>query len=241
MIKIRAQYGMEGYGCFFAILEMFSSESTHALDYSQEQFAAIGFDLHVSIDMKGFVDKCIEVGLFQSDGKRFWSESFNRRVDEVKQKALERSSNASKAAAARWKNKQKKSDGNAPEVQEQSESNADALSIDGIDPEWRRVVLAYEQNIGMIPMGTMGETIMSYYEDLGADVMLEAIKATNMQHPDNPHRFLLAILKRWVDMNVDTPEKAQAAIKEHERKKANRQGDAQKSERTDQPIRGKFY
>ena len=35
VMKLRAKYGMEGYGCYFAMLEMFSSESGngHSLDY----------------------------------------------------------------------------------------------------------------------------------------------------------------------------------------------------------------
>ena len=65
-MKLRAKYGMEGYGCYFAMLEMFSSESGngHSLDYSQEQFDAITYDLRSSLDVQEFIDKCIEVGLF---------------------------------------------------------------------------------------------------------------------------------------------------------------------------------
>lgn len=245
MIKIRTQYGMEGYGCFFAILEMFSSESAHSLDYSQEQFDAICFDLHTKLDVPTFIDRCIEIGLFQSDNKKFWSDSFNRRIDEVKRKAEERSSNAARAAAARWKGKQKECQSNAPALLEHSESIAESTDFPDatIDPEWRRVVVSYEQQIGLFPVGTAGEKIISYYDDMGADVMIEAIKVTNMAHPDNPARYLMAVLNKWLDVGIKTAEQAQAAVKEHERKKevrAKRNSESEPQNQSQQ-IGGKFY
>ena len=48
VIKLRMQYGMEGYGCYFALLEMMFSESDYSLPYDQEQFDAIAYDLRTA-------------------------------------------------------------------------------------------------------------------------------------------------------------------------------------------------
>jgi len=241
MIKIRLKYGIEGYGCYFAILEMFNSEDCHALDYSQEQFDAIAYELHTKFDTKEFIDKCIEVGLFTTDGERFWSESFNRRFAEIEEKANARSQIAEKAAAARWNKQKKKEQGEPPKQPDGPEP----LSTDLIDPEWRKVVQAYEANIGMIPVGVAGERLVSYYEDMGADVMIEAIKVTNLAHPNNPNTFLNAILKKWIEMGVDSAEKAKAVTLEHIRKneqRNSRQTGKSKDDGSEQnSIRGKFY
>lgn len=241
MIKIRLKYGIEGYGCYFAILEMFNSEDCHALDYSQEQFDAIAYELHTKFDTKEFIDKCIEVGLFTTDGERFWSESFNRRFAEIEEKANARSQIAEKAAAARWNKQKKKEQGEQPKQPDGPEP----LSAELIDPEWRKVVQAYEANIGLIPVGVAGERLVSYYEDMGADVMIEAIKVTNLAHPNNPNTFLNAILKRWIEQGVDTVEKAKAATLDHNRKneaiaRKKQSGSAQGNADSDR-IRGGFY
>ena len=241
VMKLRAKYGMEGYGCYFAMLEMFSSESGngHSLDYSQEQFDAITYDLRSSLDVKEFIDKCIEVGLFQTDGERFWSESFNRRFDEVAQKARERSEKAQKAVNARWAKRKAASESEKPKNEPE-----DMFSIDGLDPDWVRFVQTYEQNIGLIPHGgsKSGQLLEDYYNELGADVMCKAVEETNLAHPDNPERFILAILKNWAELGVKTLEQANAATLEHERKAGNWKKRQDGNAGSEPPaIRGKFW
>lgn len=239
--KLRVKYGMEGYGCFFAILEMFSSEAEHSLDYSQEQFDALAYDFRCSFDVKEFVDKCVEVGLFGTDGVRFWSDSFNRRRTEAEEKIKRWADKSKKGAEARWAKKR---------AQEQAEPKKDEpeppdpYSLDGLDPDWLRFVQAYEQNIGMLPHGgsKAGQLIVDYFNELGADVMCRAVEETNLKHPDNPARYVLAVLSKWADMGVKTAEQAEAATLEHKRqiegrtKKQNGQPTAERQE-----IRGKFW
>lgn len=88
---------------------------------------------------------------------------------------------------------------------------------DMIDPEWRKVVCCYESNIGLMPMGTSGELMVSFYEDLGSDVVCKAIETTNKAQPRNPWQYLMAVLNKWVDLNIDTVEKAEAYTKDLER------------------------
>lgn len=238
--KIRAKYGIEGYGCYFVMLEMMSAERDRRLDYSDDFFDAIAYDLRLGFDLKSFIDDCIKVGLFSSDGTVFWSESFDRRCKEASDKAAARSSAASKAAAARWKkalDMRTQCDCNAFAMQTHEEP--DPFSMNGSDPEWMRVALCYEQNIGLIPNGVAFQQLYSFFSDMGADVVCEAIKTTNKLQPDNPYRFLVSVLNRWVEKGIKTIEQAKAAVMEHERKAKKRKRNDESNNSS--PIRGKFY
>lgn len=249
--KIRAKYGIEGYGCYFVMLEMMSAERERRLDYSDDFFDAIAYDLRLGFDLKSFVDDCIKVGLFSSDGAVFWSESFDRRCKEASDKAAARSSAAAKAAAARWRkalDMRMQCESNANALRTHSERITDAMqtheesapfSMDGSDPEWMRVALCYEQNIGLIPNGVAFQQLYSFFSDMGADVVCEAIKTTNKLQPDNPYRFLVSVLNRWVEKGIKTIEQAKAAVMEHERKAKKRKQNDESNNSS--PIRGKFY
>ena len=199
------------------------------LDDGDDFFDAIAYDLRLGFDLKSFVDDCIKVGLFSSDGAVFWSESFDRRCKEASDKAAARSSAAAKAAAARWRKA----------LDMRTHEKSDPFSMDGSDPEWMRVALCYEQNIGLIPNGVAFQQLYSFFSDMGADVVCEAIKTTNKLQPDNPYRFLVSVLNRWVEKGIKTIEQAKAAVMEHERKaKKRKQNDGSNNS---SPIRGKFY
>lgn len=240
--KLRAKYGMEGYGCFFASLEMFSMESSHSLPYSQDQFDAMAYEFRCSFQCKEFVDKCIEIGLFSTDGERFWSEAFNRRIEEKKQRAKKRSDSARVGAEARWNAKR---EARAKKVQKQSE---DILSLEGQDENWRKFVNYYESNLGFIPCGgsSSEKALEDYYEELGLEVMQKAVDVTAAAHVEgSPERYLLAVLKSWESKGVDTPEKADAATAEHKRKvegwRSKQRVSSQNAESEWREIPGKFW
>ena len=88
-----------------------------------------------------------------------------------------------------------------------------------IDPDWKKVAEAYQREIGMLPMGTALDVLISYVDDLGGDVVCKAIEITNEKTPDNPHQFLVAILKNFEKNGIDSREKAEAYLIERERRK----------------------
>ena len=112
-----------------------------------------------------------------------------------------------------------------------------------IDTEWQKVVICYEENIGLIPTGTSGELLISYYEDLGADVVCKAIEFTNKAQARNPWQYLRAILNKWVDLGITTVAKAEADAKDLDRQiaeaKRYKAADAAAKERP--AIDGDFY
>ena len=94
---------------------------------------------------------------------------------------------------------------------------------EGVDAGWLRVVSAYEANIGLLPTGKAFENLLSYYGDLGADVMVYAIELTNMAQPDRPKPYLSKLLASWAERGINTLQRAQADTAEHKRRSQPRQ------------------
>lgn len=107
--QMRGSYGIEGYGVYWAIIEALSREPELSLEYSARMIAGLTALIQPSFDMQSYIDECIEIGLFECDGERFWSNSLKRRLVEVQEQSDRKTRSASKAANARWK-KEKPSD-----------------------------------------------------------------------------------------------------------------------------------
>lgn len=101
--QMRGSYGIEGYGVYWAIVEALSRESELSLEYSARMIAGLTALIQPSFDMQTFIDDCIEIGLFECDGERFWSNSLKRRLGEVQEQTDRKTRRAVKGANARWK------------------------------------------------------------------------------------------------------------------------------------------
>lgn len=128
------------------------------------------------------------------------------------------------------------------EAEPEASPEVDA-ALAGIDPEWLKVVKAYEANIGMIPTGTAGEMLVSYVEDLTADVVVEAIIVTNKAQAANPWKYLKAVLDKWADQHITTVEQAKAYCKDLERRLQQAKRQKQPAATANEPpaITGDFY
>ena len=113
----------------------------------------------------------------------------------------------------------------------------------GVDPEWLKVVQCYQKNIGQIPVGRSLEMLVSYYEDLSADVVCKAIEETNKDAPSNPWRYLKAILDNWAEKGINSSEMADAYIKdiERQREETKRRKDGKNNGNEPPSISGGFY
>ena len=234
ILKLRVRYGMEGYGIYFAMLEMMSCEADHSMPSTNDQFDAIAYDLHTTVPMGEFVAYCVELGLFVEQDGRFWSESFVRRQTEASEKTARRTETAREAALKRWASGKVKS-----QAKDEGPSGTHSRQPESIDEGWLRFAQAYEQKIGMLPRDKL-DAISDCYDELGEDVMMLALEQTVKAKPEKPAYFLLAILKRWIEDGVDSPQKAKASILDHDRAVEQKKGKAQ--ELPPAPVNvGKFF
>ena len=115
--------GAEGYGIFFMLIERLREEEGYkgTIDYD-----TLAFDLRVEPEKVKQVVENYDLFKFTEDGKYFYSDSFNERMEMMDVRAQQRKSKAKKAAEARW-NKQSEDTSNAQALPKQCLSNAQVL------------------------------------------------------------------------------------------------------------------
>jgi hypothetical protein len=115
IIQLRMEMGWEGYGLFWAIIELLRNESDYRM---RTHYKGIAFALQTQEER---IKKLVEdFDLFQLEGEYFWSESLLKRM-ELKEG---RSEKARESAKKRWN---KDIDANA--MQTHSERNANAMQV----------------------------------------------------------------------------------------------------------------
>ena len=123
LMKVRMKLGAEGYGIFFMLIERLREEEGYksTIDYD-----TLAFDLRVEPEKVKQVVEDYDLFKFTEDGKYFYSDSFNERMEMMDKRAQQRISKAKKAAEARW-NKQSEDTSNAQALPKQCSSNAQAM------------------------------------------------------------------------------------------------------------------
>lgn len=117
ILNMRADYGLEGYGLFWVIIEMMRNEEDYKLYSNKNTYRAIKTLTNTTIDVEKFISDCIkDYGLFKKDADKFYSSSLLRRMEQKDKK----SAVAREKAQKRWNS-------NAVAMQQQSSSNANKI------------------------------------------------------------------------------------------------------------------
>ncbi|MBQ8299492.1 MAG: DUF4373 domain-containing protein [Clostridia bacterium] len=126
ILNMRADYGFEGYGLFWAIVEQLRCEKDYALPLEKKTYRAIKILTNTTIDVEQYINDCInEYQLFESADGFFYSASLKRRMIIKEEKKERRSAAGKKGAEKRWKNdKNEKEDNNAITMPSEDDSNA---------------------------------------------------------------------------------------------------------------------
>jgi len=115
ILQLRMELGWEGYGLFWALIELLRNESDHRM---RTHYKSIAFALQTQEDsIKRIIN---DFDLFGLDDQYFWSESLLKRM-ELKE---ERSEKARESAKKRWNR-----DNDANAMRTHSERNADAMQL----------------------------------------------------------------------------------------------------------------
>jgi hypothetical protein len=122
ILAMRSVY-KRGYGWYWMIIEMFREQANYKLPLNKYTYEILSTQLQEKPnEIEKFVNDCIyefvddKGGLFCTDGKFLWSESFLRRMESMDDK----SNKASESAQKRWINK----NSNANALPTHSECNA---------------------------------------------------------------------------------------------------------------------
>ncbi|MFD2704195.1 Lin1244/Lin1753 domain-containing protein [Salibacterium lacus] len=120
ILAMRSDYGSEGYGRYWMIIEMLSEQEDYKLKHAKWVTNAIAMELLCDANSaEQFLNDCVnEYELLQSDGEFFWSDSLIRRMEVKEEKRQKKVEAGKKGAEKRWHNsdsegKGKESDGSA--------------------------------------------------------------------------------------------------------------------------------
>ena len=104
LMKVRMQYGMEGYGIYFGIIEILRETENYTLNL--KDIPSVAFDLRIELSV---LEEIISnYDLFKIDGDLFYSRSLKRRLeclDKKKQIRAEAGRKGGKATQAKAKQK----------------------------------------------------------------------------------------------------------------------------------------
>ena len=109
LLKIRMKHGMEGYGIYFAIVEVLREQQDYIL--TLPDLPCIAYDLRVEI---GLIEEIVfNYDLFEVEDDKFYSRSLKRRMEKLDDKKKVRAEAGRKGGKASAKVKQKSTDAQA--------------------------------------------------------------------------------------------------------------------------------
>lgn len=248
------QYGIEGYGRFWIVVEMLREQQDYRLPLKNYIFDALAMRLQCAAEeAEKYITDCINLfELFDSDEEFFWSNSLIRRM---KQKE-DRSMQASEAAKKRWG----KSKRNADAMQTQSGSNASKVKESKVykdlnnnndhdhaadekpaevEPEKETItppkpantIKSFEQEFGRPLSPLEYEQIVQWEKDMPLPLVEEALKRAVLMGKRN-FKYINSILNEWRVNNIMTI----IQVQEYDEKFKARRGGGNNS-RGDPPVR----
>lgn len=125
ILMLRAEHGMEGYGVYWALVEMMFECEESKLSHNRIKGLAVCLNIP-SDKLKQMLNTCLEEQLFCSDGEYFWSDSLLRRKQKLLDLKEKRAIAGSKGGIQRVANLAKESEEQAKTKQmlEDDEANA---------------------------------------------------------------------------------------------------------------------
>ena len=118
---------------------MFRNEESYKLPLSKNTYRKIKITTGTTIDIEKYVNDCINEykeaedgnGLFNTDGKYFWSESLLKRMTKMEEVSEKRKKAGQKGAKDRWKKTEEDNSKNEEAIAKNSKRIANAITYNG--------------------------------------------------------------------------------------------------------------
>lgn len=101
ILMLRAEHGWQGYGLYWALVEMMFESNETCLHHSRIRGIAVSYNIDITV-LESVISTALSEGLFVSDGDKFWSESLRRRKKAFYELRKKRSEAGKKGMEARW-------------------------------------------------------------------------------------------------------------------------------------------
>jgi len=101
ILMLRAEYGWEGYGIFWVLIEMMFESTDTSLSHAKLKGIAVSHNIDITL-LQSVINTCITEALFISNGDQFWSESLRKRKNKFQEIKAQKSEAGKKGMAKRW-------------------------------------------------------------------------------------------------------------------------------------------
>jgi hypothetical protein len=109
ILMLRAEHGWEGYGIYWALIEMMFESGDSCLSHSKVKGIAVSYNIDITL-LKNVINTCIIEELFNTNEEKFWSESLIKRKSKYHEIKQKKSEAGKKGMEKRWRNKDSNND-----------------------------------------------------------------------------------------------------------------------------------
>lgn len=242
ILNMRSDYGMEGYGLFWAIIEMLRNEENYKLECSKNTYRAVKTLTNTTIDVEQYINDCVnDYQLFKEEEGFFYSNSLMRRMEEKDNKKRINQENGKlggrpKKTEIKPNGFERETEKNQNKIKENKEKENKEKEIittvvdDSCVDDLQKIVDFYNNNVGAIaPFGY--EVLSSYAKEMSVDLVILAMKKA-VEANKRSIQYIKGILNNWNKKGIKTVVEAEqedekfrnknAAIEETEEEKFQR-------------------
>ena len=101
ILMLRAEHGWEGYGIYWLLIEMMFESTDTCLYHSKTKGIAVANNIDITL-LQSVITTCIEEELFISNNDKFFSQSLDRRKQNMLNLRKKKSEAGKKGMASRW-------------------------------------------------------------------------------------------------------------------------------------------
>jgi DnaD/phage-associated family protein len=237
-LKIKAmmsKYGYEGYGIFWALVEMMHESGEGELPLEEYLYIALQQEFNgSSTDVKQYIDDCINVfKLFETDGENFWSNSLKRRMAirekkrEQARKAGKRSAEVRKQRASATGVEQELND-RSTESNKGKERKEKGKEIKESNVSHKKIIDSLRKNVRADIRKDEIDLVTSWLDDgIETDVVIWAIEQAATNKKRNV-QYINGILRNLHSENVLTMEGVKEREKSHKKPEKEERFDFEK-------------
>jgi hypothetical protein len=102
ILKLRSKFGYEGYGLFWALIEVLRESTNYKFEVNNIKLLQLSL-AHPTKKLQSFIEFCINVGLLAKDNQFFWSERLLKSMISYNEKRTILSDAGKKGNEKRWK------------------------------------------------------------------------------------------------------------------------------------------
>lgn len=214
ILNMRSDYGMEGYGLFWAIIEMLRNEENYKLECSKNTYRAVKTLTNTTIDVEQYINDCVnDYQLFKEEEGFFYSNSLMRRMEEKDNKKRINQENGRlggrpKKTEIKPNGFERETEKNQNKIKENKEKENKEKEItttvvdDSCVDDLQNIVDFYNNNVGAIaPFGY--EVLSSYAKEMSVDLVILAMKKA-VEANKRSIQYIKGILNNWNKKGIKT-------------------------------------